>query len=194
MKHALVVSVAAIMLIAACAAREELVAKSAVVPPGVDLSGNWQLRAAGSDTMQVISKAGRSAAGGDDSIVPPRKQRQQQSGKGKSGKTSVHVFLETGNALKITQTDFGLFISFDRAVVEEYSFGEKREINVGPILADRVSGWVGTAYVIETLDQAGAKLIETYRLDGATGALVRSIRIVYKEDEQLNVEQVFEPA
>ena len=81
-----------------------------------------------------------------------------------------------------------------RAVVEEYRYGEKREINVGPILADRVSGWEGKAYVIETLDQEGAKLVERYRLDEQSGALVRSIRIIYKDDEQLNVVQVFDPA
>ena len=126
--------------------------------------------------------------------MPTRKSRQTDSGKRKAGETSVNVFLETGRALKITQTDFGLFISFDRSVVEEYRFGEKREINVGPIVADRVSGWEGGAYVIETLDQEGAKLIERYRLDAATGTLVRSIRVVYKEEEQLNVEQVFDPA
>ena len=187
MIRALVVSLAAIALIAACASREELVPKSAVVTPGVDLSGNWQLRVAGDDTLERIGKAGRAAAGGDQGIVLSRKQRQQ-----KSGKTSVHVFLETGRALKITQTDFGLFISFDRAIVEEYSFGEKREINVGPIVADRVSGWDGATYVIETLDHEGAKLIERYRLDEATSTLVRSIRIVLKKDEQLNVEQVFD--
>ncbi len=178
-------------MIAACAAREELLPKNAVIPAGVNLSGNWRL-SEGDDTMQRISRAERVAAGADENIVPSRKSGQK-SGKRKAGDTSVHVFLETGRALKVTQTDFGLFISFDRAVVEEYRYGEKREINVGPIVADRVSGWEGEAYVIETLDQEGAKLIDRYRLDVQSGTLVRSIRIIYKDDEQLNVVQVFEP-
>ena len=151
------------------------------------------LRKISTESMRRISKAERAAAGSDQSLVPSRKNRQQKSGKRKSGDTSVHVFLETGRALKVTQTDFGLFISFDRAVVEEYRYGEKREISVGPIVADRVSGWENTAYVIETLDQEGAKLIERYLIDEKSGALVRSIRIVYKDDEQLNVVQVFDP-
>ncbi len=194
MKRPLVLSLVAIAMIAACATREELIAKSATVPPGVELSGEWQLRAADDDTMQRISRAGRAAAGSDENILPSRKSRSQKSGKRKSGDTSVHVFLETGRALKISQTDHGLFISFDRAIVEEYRFGEKREVSVGPIAADRVSGWEGAAYVIETLDQEGAKLIESYRLDEQADTLVRRIRIVYRDEEQMSIEQVFDRA
>ena len=194
MNRALLLCLVAISMIAACATREELIAKSATVPAGVELSGDWELRAADNDTMQRIRKAGRAADGSDGNILPSRKSRSQKSGKRKSGDTSVHVFLETGRALRISQTDHGLFISFDRAIVEEYRFGEEREVSVGPIAADRVSGWEGGAYVIETLDQEGAKLIESYRLDERTDTLVRLIRIVYKDEEQLSIEQVFDRA
>ncbi len=194
MNRTLILALAVLPMIVGCAAREELVAKNAVAATPGNLSGYWQLREAGDNSLQRISRAERRAAGGEQRVVPTRKSRQTGTEKRKAGETSVNVFLETGRALKITQTDFGLFISFDRSVVEEYRFGEKREINVGPIVADRVSGWEGGAYVIETLDQEGAKLIESYRLDAATGTLVRSIRVVYKEEEQLNVEQVFDPA
>ena len=192
MTRAIVLAVVAASIIVACAAREELMPKNAVVPAGVNLSGNWQL-SEDDETMRRISRAERVAAGADEDIVPSRKSGNKLA-KRKAGDTSVHVFLETGRALKVTQTDFGLFISFDRAVVEEYRYGEKREINVGPIVADRVSGWEGVAYVIETLDQEGARLIERYRLDEESGTLVRSIRIIFKDDEQLNVVQVFDPA
>jgi hypothetical protein len=69
-----------------------------------------------------------------------------------------------GTALKVTQTGSGLFFSFDRSVVEEYRFGENREVEVGAITAERVSGWEGRSYVIETLDKDGAKLIESWQL------------------------------
>ena len=57
----------------------------------------------------------------------------------------AQVFLETGANVKLTQTDDGLFISYDRSVVEEYIFGEHRIATVGPISAERASGWRGSA-------------------------------------------------
>ena len=192
MRTTLVTILAALLLVTACASREELSPKSAVTPAGVDLSGTWQLRAENGDTLRRISQARREAAGDGQSIVLPPKSTQSQTRKRSSDGTSVHVFLETGSTLKVSQTDFGLFISFDRAVVEEYRFGEKRETNVGPIVADRVSGWDGDAYVIETLDEDGAKLIETYRLDMADGSLVRTITIVHGGVREVDVDQVFD--
>jgi len=106
----------------------------------------------------------------------------------------VHVFLEIGSSLKITQTPHALFISFDRAIVEEYRFGEKREISVGPVLADRVSGWEGNSYIIETLDQDGAKLIETYRLADGDRRMFRTILIIQNGQSQVDVEQIFDRA
>jgi hypothetical protein len=105
---------------------------------------------------------------------------------------AVHVFLEIGSALKITQTDDGLFFSFDRSVVEEYRFGENREVSVGPITARRVSGWEGAAYVIETLDDDGAKLMETWRLQREGGVLQRTIVIWKRSDKKLALEQIFD--
>jgi hypothetical protein len=89
----------------------------------------------------------------------------------------VNVFVETGNSLKVTQTDFALFVVFDRAVVEEYRFGELREASVGPVLAQRASGWDGASYVIETLDENGVKLTERYRLRDGGQVLERSVRV-----------------
>lgn len=183
---------AALLLVAGCASREELVAKSAATPAGVDLSGLWSLRPENSDTMRRITEAGRDAAGGRQAIVPSRKAGKQASSEAGADGASVYVFLETGSALKVTQTAFGLFISFDRSVVEEYRFGEKRQISVGPIVAERVSGWEGDGYVIETLDQDGAKLIETYRRNASNDSLVRTILIVKKGNAYLDVEQVFD--
>lgn len=161
MKLSHLVSLAAVLSVVGCAAKEELLAKNANVPTGVNLSGQWQLRS--------------------DSEVPARRIDD----------ALVHVFLETGRALKVTQTDNGLFVSFDRAIVEEYRFGEKRQIHVGPIEAQRVSGWEGLSYVIETLDSDGAKLIETYRLQEDSQSLFRTMKIIYKGAEQLNIKLHF---
>ena len=183
----------ALTLVGGCATREELIAKSAAVPPGVDLSGQWRLRAASQGTVRRIKDAEIKAAGGEEGINI-RAQESRRSGRSSSEGTLVHVFLETGKALKITQTDYGLFISFDRAVVEEYRFGEKRKINVGEVEADRVSGWQENAYIIETLDMDGAKLIETYRLDDGGGTLIRSIVVIENAVRQVDVTQAFDQA
>ena len=151
-------------MLAGCAAdREKLIPKSAAVPAGIDLSGQWVL--VGKDPL-----ANRRPA----------------------ADTLVTVFLETGKAVKVTQTPEGLFISFDRAVVEEYRFGELRQISVGPVMADRASGWDGGRYVIETLDADGVKLLESWGLEEGGGSLLRTITIVSGKTRELDVRQVFE--
>jgi len=152
-----------------------------VIPAGISLEGRWQLREDG--------PAGQPATGGLDVMgTPDRRKRGRRSDDG----PSVHMFLETGSKLKITQTVHGLFISFDRSVVEEYRFREHRRINVGPIDADRVSGWADGRYVIQTLDRQSALLTETYALQDDGLRLVRTVTIVYKEQETLSLRQVFD--
>lgn len=194
MKSSLLASLAALSLLVACASKEELIAKSAAIPAGVDLSGQWRLRDDSHDTVARISNAEIAAAGGNEGIIVPPDGSTKKPRRRSSDGTFVHVFLETGTALKITQTESGLFISFDRSVVEEYRFGEKRQISVGPVQADRVSGWEGNSYVIETLDTDGAKLIESYGLQDNGRSLVRTILIIADAQATLDVTQVFDRA
>lgn len=189
--HYLAIAMSLAILVA-CAAREELVAKGAEVPAGISLSGRWQLREDSKDTVRRISEAEREAAGGSEAIGIASQRKARRNANRSSAGATVHVFLETGRLLKITQTDYGLFISFDRSVVEEYRFGEVRQVNVGPIAADRVSGWSGSHYVIETLDEDGARLTETYRLGADSDSLIRRIVIVADDDSLLDIEQVFD--
>jgi hypothetical protein len=190
-RFATVVATLSLAFIVGCAAKEVLVAKSAVAA-GNDLSGQWQLREDSQTAAKRIRDAEFAAAGGNEPLVPRENRYPDQSKRGDGGGASVHVFLETGRSLKITQTDYGLFVSFDRAVVEEYRFGENREVSVGPIVADRVSGWEGSAYVIETLDSNGAKLVEAYQLQDGGRSLQRKIAIVDKKNTQLSLEQIFD--
>ena len=185
----LVVLVVVALVLSSCAGREPLPAKSGTVPAGIDLSGRWQLRDDSQATNRAISDIEREAAGANEGLIP--KSSRKKSSRKKNDDTQVHVFLETGEALKITQVEHGLFVSFDRAIVEEYRFGEQRMANVGPVVADRVSGWENGAYVIETRDKEGAMLIETYRLDGKD-VMIRTIRIVHNNKSKLDVRQVFD--
>jgi hypothetical protein len=187
----LALSLVAFVLLGGCATREELIAKSAAVPAGVDLSGQWQLRPSSRDTVERIKDAELRAAGGAEGI-PLSGSSQRRPQRRFADGSLVHVFLEMGVALKITQTDYGLFISFDRAIVEEYRFGEKRRISVGEIQADRVSGWESNNFVAETLDMDEVKLVETYSLvdDGQT--LRRTIVITNDKERPVDVTQVFD--
>lgn len=160
MRTRLVSIVTCVLLLGACSGAPVLLTKPAAVPPGLDLSGNWV----------VSGNTGSS-------------QREARE-------LSVHVFLEMGKTLKVTQTQTGLFFSFDRSVVEEYRFGENREISVGAISAARASGWEDRSYVIETLDEDGAKLTETYRLDDEGSILRRRIVIWHRNAKKLDLEQV----
>ncbi|MDH3490931.1 MAG: hypothetical protein OEM20_02880 [Gammaproteobacteria bacterium] len=102
------------------------------------------------------------------------------------------MFLETGASLKISQTPDGLFISFDRAIVEEYTFGENRIVSVGPIEAQRVSGWNGMVFVVETLDEQGTLLTESWHLEPGGTVLVRDILVSRGNNEQFSSRQRFD--
>lgn len=181
------------LVIAACAGREVLLSKSPVVPPGVDLSGSWQLRNDPAADQRRINSAIRRTDGVDDRIVlaPPDRQDSRARPTPNRGGL-VHVFLQNGENLKITQTAAGIFISFDRAVVVEYRFGESREIRIGPVIADRVSGWEGETYVAETLDQNNMKLTERFTLAGGGQVLRRTITLRGRNMQDESIFQVFD--
>ena len=179
-------AVACLMLILlACASKPVLVPKNAVAPPGVDFSGQWLLRVG--DRPEVAGERG-------PGMEPPLTEVKRRSRRSRSsrGSSSVHVFLETGRSLKITQTEHGFFVSLDRAIVEEFVFGENRTVAVGPIEAWRVSGWEDDAYVVETLDEQGALLRDEWRLDESGDVLLRAVSIVQREKVKLSFAQQFD--
>ena len=194
-KRTTVLSALAVALcLSGCAGTPEprLTSIGGAIPADVSFDGRWQLQGTGDEAAREIRSAEQSAAGGlEDVVAPARRERSGKSGRGRNG-PSVHVFLETGTRLKITQTAYGLFISFDRSIVEEYRFGEHRMISVGPIEAERVSGWRGGYYEIQTLGEEDGFLTETYALEQDGQVLVRTIKIEYKEEQTLSVRQLFD--
>lgn len=176
----------AVVAIAACGSRPTLEPRPGGNAEQVDLSGNWVLRSGGElpvSNEQTI-RIPRSTSGRQSETRRTRPERRPT-------RPSVHLFLESGRALRVSQTDYGLFFSFDRAIVEEYNFGENRIVSIGPIEAQRVSGWDGQSFVVETLDDDGHHLTERWRLDGA--ALVRDITIAKGDDVSFSKRQVFDP-
>ena len=162
----ILLSLAAVVVLAACSGVPPLESKSASVPPGTDLSGQWRLLGdARGDRLTRMS---------EDILVD--------------------IFVRHGNSLKITQTGHALFVSFDRAVVEEYRFGENRQVNVGAVEADRVSGWERGGYVIETRGPERAMLVETYRLTDEGRTLTRTVTITDNGRIEYETREVFERA
>ena len=186
---------ACIALLAACGAREVLLPLPGQAPPGVSFAGQWTLRGDKDEIDRRLNDAIRRTDGLPDTAVfgappvDPRQGARRTSGRTKGG--LVHVFFENGRNLKITQTPDGLFVSFDRAVVEEYRFGENREIRVGQATAQRVSGWDGEDYVIETLDRNGMKLTERYQLSDSGETLSRRVTFRARDGETATVIEIF---
>lgn len=176
------------LLFAACGAEPVLEPLGGGNPEGVDLSGDWALRG-GSERPDSVEQT---------IVIPRRGSRNSQFQEPVAGPDrrtrdlAVHVFIESGNALKISQTAYGVFISYDRAVVEEYNFGENRRVSVGPIEAQRVSGWVGSDFVVETLDEEGNVLRESWRLEERGDVLVRDLSIMRREEQTFALRQVFD--
>lgn len=179
--------------IAGCASREVLQPYSADNAANVDFSGEWQLREDPADMERRIQAAIRATDDLPDGIFvrPMQDRNRRSSDSGRASGGLVHVFFETGRSLKITQTPAGLFLSFDRAVVEEFRFGEARQISVGQAEAMRVSGWDGASYVVETLGRNGMKLTERYRLSADRQLLTRRIVFRSKDRETAEVVQTF---
>jgi len=181
------------MLLCACGTPEVLLPRSATVPAGVDLSGQWQMRPESRRGQPRINEAINRTDGVDnETIMREMMNRQRRGGSGETKGGLVGIFLKTGDALKITQTEHGIFISFDRSVTREYRFGENRPINIGQADAMRVSGWESNDYVIETLGEKGMKLTDRYSLSADRRLLTRQITLRSKQMEEVTIVQEFD--
>lgn len=189
--------VLAAVVLSGCAAREVLLPKAGEPPPGVNFSGLWELRADAAAERRRLDSAIRRTDGvtGQD-VLPPPPPRQRDDTMIEPRRRDpgglVHVFLQHGRRLKITQTEGAIFVSFDRAVVEEFRFGEQRQVRVGPVIADRVSGWEGNAYVVETLDENRMKLTERFEFGEGIDHLRRTIVLRGKNQQSVTVVQDFD--
>jgi hypothetical protein len=183
----LTITLFSIVFLAGCGSNPQLEPRRGGNPSQIDLSGNWVLR-------------GPIARRGDEeqTIVMPRgthsnvTKSQRRASKQRANGTSLMVFLESGKSLKLTQTVYGLFISFDRAIVAEYNFGENIMVSVGPIEVQRVSGWDGPVFMAESMDEKGNVLTESWQLDEGGAVLRRTIVITEGEEQVYSAEQVFD--
>ena len=173
------------LLLSACGSPPVLESKAAATPAGIDFSGFWQVR--DDRDAKRVSRGG----GAQDIPIPTNRTQRSRRGRDRTG-ASAQVFLEYGTSLKITQTDYGIFISYDRSVVEEFTFGENRLISIGPIEAMRVSGWEANLFVVETLDDSGTTLYEAWHLENDDAILVRDVRLSKGETITFEHQQTFD--
>jgi hypothetical protein len=173
-----------LLILAGCSSAPVLISKDSTVPVGVDLSGRWIIR---SDSSNQRFRA----RSGEERLIPSSRVQRSRRQRSPSGAT-VHVFVEFGKSLKITQTKHGIFISYARSIVEEFTFGENRLVSVGPIEAMRVSGWEEQAFVVETIDDSGTTLYEAWQLDADDAVLMRDVRISKGKDDSYKLRQVFD--
>ena len=188
------------LLLTACVAPEVLSPRDGTVPAGVDLSGNWVIRNSRNEDQRRLREAISRTDGikDEDIFREPDRQSRSQMQRSRSERSVrgglVYVFLETGEALKVTQTADGLFISFDRAVVEEFRFGENRLVSVGEVEAQRVTGWEDDELVVETLDRNSMKMTERFLVIDGGQVLQRTITLRSKEGEEETIVQLFDRA
>lgn len=181
----LVILICALVL-CACVAKPELELRSAAIPAGVDLSGTWRIRVGGEAPLAREGEQPQTIQ------MPKRTSSQNPQRQRRSELPDVWIFLETGKVLKVTQTSDGLFVSFDRSVVEEVVFGENRTVSVGPIQAQRVTGWEGEQLIAETMDKEGVVLTEIWTLEDNGSVLVRDISITDRNRQLFSARQVFD--
>lgn len=181
-----------VLLAGACSSPEVLVPRDGTVPTGVDLSGNWTIRDNESADERRLRDAIRKTANIKNSDIMSQTGGSSRSANNRAKGGLVFIFLETGTNLKVTQTPGGLFISFDRAIVEEFRFGENRVVSVGQIEAQRVTGWEDETLIVETLDRNGMKLTERFHLIDGGDTLERTIILRSSEGERESMIQLFD--
>ena len=185
-----------VTLLIGCSAPEVLEPRPGLAPSAINFSGKWLLRSDKERDDERIRKAIQITDGVSDEALfqsaSPGSQAGSPSQTSRLKGGLVYIFLETGRSLQITQTSHGLFISFDRAVVEEFRFGEDRMINIGEVEVQRVTGWENNEMVVETLDKNSMKMTERFKLINEGLVLHRTISLRSRAGDVESFVQLFD--
>lgn len=183
-----------IFLLSSCASIEELDKYSNKNTSKTDLNGSWEFIGNFEDNKKSIASAVKKT---NDVIYQSIKttgvfDRNNLSKVKPNSRGVAHLFFENTKKIKITQTNYSLFINFNRSVVEEYSFGEVKKITLGNVIARRSSGWVNNSYRIETLDDYGMKITEEYKLTGSSNNLERMLIFRDRDLNEIRILQIYQ--
>ena len=183
-----------IFLLSSCASIEELDKYSNKNTSKTDLNGSWEFIGNFEDNKKSIASAVKKTS---DVIYQSIKttgvfDRNNLSKVKPNSRGVAHLFFENSKKIKITQTNYSLFINFNRSIVEEYSFGEVKKITLGNVIARRSSGWVNNSYRIETLDDYGMKITEEYKLTGSSNNLERMLIFRDRDLNEIRILQIYQ--
>lgn len=183
-----------IFLLSSCASIEELDKYSNKNTSKTDLNGSWEFIGNFEDNKKSIASAVKKTS---DVIYQSIKttgvfDRNNLSKVKPNSRGVAHLFFENTKKIKITQTNYSLFINFNRSIVEEYSFGEVKKITLGNVIARRSSGWVNNSYRIETLDDYGMKITEEYKLTGSSNNLERMLIFRDRDLNEIRILQIYQ--
>lgn len=183
-----------IFLLSSCASIEELDKYSNKNTSKTDLNGSWEFIGNFEDNKKSIASAVKKT---NDVIYQSIKttgvfDRNNLSKVKPNSRGVAHLFFENSKKIKITQTNYSLFINFNRSIVEEYSFGEVKKITLGNVIARRSSGWVNNSYRIETLDDYGMKITEEYKLTGSSNNLERMLIFRDRDLNEIRILQIYQ--
>lgn len=183
-----------IFLLSSCASIEELDKYSNKNTSKTDLNGSWEFIGNFEDNKKSIASAVKKT---NDVIYQSIKttgvfDRNNLSKVKPNSRGVAHLFFENTKKIKITQTNYSLFINFNRSIVEEYSFGEVKKITLGNVIARRSSGWVNNSYRIETLDDYGMKITEEYKLTGSSNNLERMLIFRDRDLNEIRILQIYQ--
>jgi len=163
-----------LILLMSCSTNESLVNYNQNPEELINLEGSWEYTAkhdAQKDLDAVINRIiGKNS----------KKNIFSSSANQKNNRNSdyvAHLFLRDAKRIKITQTRFAIYIDFNRSIVEEYKNNRVEIIELGEVKAQRSSGWQNDLYLIDTLDDRGMKITETYSLVNQDKNLQRQVII-----------------
>ncbi len=163
-------TIVCLTLLAGCASSLKLPSPSGAFPSEIEFEGDWRrVESREEDQMEP-----------DRLNLPTSREATSRRTSGPRAKPGrkVRAFLEYGRQLRVTQLDTAVLISFDRSIVREYRYGEHRMTNVGPIVAERTTGFNGDVLEITTLDDAGGLMKESWRVRRNGRQLERRVTIV----------------
>lgn len=178
-----------LLLFSSCASPPDLLAFGQSITADVDLTGSWQRDDTISDAklprLESITNATQEP---DPGRRVPSKTKKS---KGPGAAVLLDGLYLSAKKLRVTQESTAIFVKFDLARVEEYRFGEKRELNVGPIAVLRVSGWEDDRYYIKSITDQHVLIEERYYMSDNGLRLHRDVQIEGKNIPLRTVRQVF---
>ncbi|MEC9415712.1 MAG: hypothetical protein VYC67_03870 [Pseudomonadota bacterium] len=166
-----------LMLVTACSSNEVLNKLPANSDTKINISGRWVFDGDYLSNEMKINKTIDQSSG----IIYQRIKTtgvfpEAQAARPKKNAWGVaHLFFKNAKVLRITQTDYALYVDFNRSIVEEYNFGELKNVTIGKVSASRSSGWFSNQFQIDTLDSHGMKITEKYTISGDMNTLTRNI-------------------